>query len=90
MQNHSGNFTGILFRNQFLWIYWTNHSEILHNYCLDLSEGLILCSGPKNLEFREKTPELQFFPQFSGRSGILVISVNLCTNNNGYALISLL
>ena len=56
--------------------------EVRKNY-LDLSEDLLLCSRPKYSEFPEKFRNINF-------SGILVISVNLCTNNDIYALISLL
>ena len=31
----------------FLRNYWTNQSEILQSYCLDLSEERVLGSGPK-------------------------------------------
>ena len=48
-----GILTGIILRKIFLWNYDTNSTEILHNYCLELSaselllEELLLCSWPK-------------------------------------------
>ena len=47
-------------RPLFLGSYWTNHSEILHSSCLDLSEELLLGSGPKYPEFPKKILEINF------------------------------
>ena len=69
--------------------YWTNHSEILHSYCLNLSDELLLGSGPKYPEYPEKFRKLTV-PEFSGISRILVISVSLLMNINIYALISII
>ena len=66
--------------------YWTNQSEILHSYCLDLSEEHLLGSEPKHPEFPGKFRKLTF----SGMSGILIISVSLLMNINIYALISII
>ena len=78
-----GILTGIFFRKVFLLNYDTNSSEILHNYCLHLSEDLLLCSGPKYAEFPEKFGNSIFY-------GILVISLSVCMNIDIFALIALL
>ena len=44
--------------------YWTNHPEIFHNYCLDLSEELLLCLGPKYPRLPEKIQNVRNFGNF--------------------------
>ena len=60
----SGIFTGIIFQKMFLPIYDTNLPEILHKYCLDLSEELLLGLVPKYPEFPEKFRNLYFSGTF--------------------------